>query len=243
MKLFLKKQAALFRDQNGLSATEPIQFTSLLLKLNVLTFFRPLSENLSGMALKVDDKYRFIMVSTSKSRGNQHFTICHELYHLYIQEDFSSTTCQTGQFNKGFSADEYYADIFAANLLLPEDGVLELIPNKQLAKDRISIESILKIEHYYQCSRAALLYRLREMGLLSSNGYDNFKEGIKRSAAEHGYDTSLYEGNNEMNIIGDYGTLAKKLFDNEKISESHYLGLMNDIGIDLLREGLKNGEA
>lgn len=243
MKLFLKKQAALFRDKSGLSATEPIQFKSLLLKLNVLTFFRPLSENLSGMALKVDDHYRFIMINSAQSKGKQHFTISHEFYHLYVQEDFSSMTCKTGLFQKKNSAEEYYADVFAANLLLPEDGVLELIPDEQLSRDKITIETILKIEHFYQCSRNALLYRLKDLNLLSSTGWESFDKFVKRSAAEHGYDTGLYEGQKETAIIGDYGIIAKSMFDKEKISESHYLNLMGDIGIDLLREELRNGEA
>ncbi|MFA4851281.1 MAG: ImmA/IrrE family metallo-endopeptidase [Bacteroidales bacterium] len=242
MKLFLKKQAALFRDRNGLNATEPIQFKSLLIKLNVLTFFRTLSENLSGMALKIDDVYRFMMVNTSKPRGHQHFTISHELYHLFIQNDFSSVTCKTGLFKKNDSIDEYYADVFAANLLLPEDGVLEHIPDNQLSKDKITIETILKIEQLYQCSRKALLYRLKELSLISSNGWENFDKQVKINAVKHGYDVKLYEGQREVSLIGDYGNIAKSLYDKDKISESHYLNLMGDIGIDILREDMKDGE-
>jgi Zn-dependent peptidase ImmA (M78 family) len=242
MKLFLKKQASLFREKNGLNATEPIHFKSLLLKLNVLTFFRPLSDNLSGMAVKIGDNYKFMMVNTAKSKGNQHFTISHEFYHLFIQEDFSSMTCKTGLFVKKDSPDEYNADVFAANLLLPEDGVLGHIPDEQLSKDKISIETILKIEQFYQCSRNALLYRLKELNLLSSNGWDLFDKQVKRGAAEHGYDIKLYEGQKEIEIVGDYGIIAKSLFDKEKISEAHYLNLMGDIGIDLLKEEYKNGE-
>jgi len=242
MKLFLKKQAALFRDRNGLNATEPIQLKSLLVKLNILTLFKPLSENLSGMALKIDDGYRFMMVNTSKSRGHQHFTISHELYHLYIQKDFDSVTCKTGLFMKKDSPDEYYADVFAANLLLPEDGVLEHIPDVQLSKDKITVETILKIEQFYQCSRNALLYRLKELNLIRSEGWENFNKQVKINAVKHGYDVKLYEGQKEVSLIGDYGNIAKRLYDKGKISESHYLNLMGDIGIDILREDMKDGE-
>jgi len=34
-------------------------------------------------------------------------------------------------------------------------------------------------------------------------------------------------------MIGDYGTLCKKLFEEEKISESHYFNLMQDIGVNI----------
>jgi hypothetical protein len=34
-------------------------------------------------------------------------------------------------------------------------------------------------------------------------------------------------------IIGDYAKLAHSLFDKEIISESHFIDLMHDIGIDI----------
>lgn len=45
----IEKQVAGFRADNGFSASEPINLKSLLLKLNVLTIFRPLTDNFSGM--------------------------------------------------------------------------------------------------------------------------------------------------------------------------------------------------
>jgi hypothetical protein len=34
-------------------------------------------------------------------------------------------------------------------------------------------------------------------------------------------------------VIGDYGIVAKELFDKEKISQSHYYSLLADLGIDI----------
>ena len=51
-KFIIERQVAEFRADNGLSASEAINLKSLLLKLNVLTIFRPLSDNFSGMCLK-----------------------------------------------------------------------------------------------------------------------------------------------------------------------------------------------
>lgn len=51
-KFVIEKQVSEFRSDNGLSLSEPIALKSLLLKLNILTIFRPLSENFSGMCLK-----------------------------------------------------------------------------------------------------------------------------------------------------------------------------------------------
>ena len=44
-KFIIERQVAEFRADNGLSASEAINLKSLLLKLNVLTIFRPLYDN------------------------------------------------------------------------------------------------------------------------------------------------------------------------------------------------------
>lgn len=239
----IEKKAISFRQQNGLSGTEPIRLKSLLLKNNVLTIFKPLSSSFSGMAVKVSN-HRFVLISTKQSIGKQHFTIGHELYHLFIQENFTSQTCRTGTFDKK-DIEEYRADWFAAYLLLPEDGILQMIPNEELpGKGKVSLQTILKIEHYYSVSRRAILYRLLKLGFIDEKLYEFYKDGIKLGASQNGYPTSLYEHGNENEIIGDYGILANRLFSDDRISESHYLELMNAIGFNPLeqKEDGENGK-
>jgi Zn-dependent peptidase ImmA (M78 family) len=107
----LEKEANRFRQENGLSSTDPIRLKSLLQQLQVVTIFSELSADFSGMALKVkehDKVMRFMLINTNQSLGKQHFTICHELYHLFIQIDFVSRVCQTGRYDKR-DPEEYYA--------------------------------------------------------------------------------------------------------------------------------------
>ena len=51
-QLVVEKQAAQFRAELGLSNTESIPLSSLLLKLEVLTVFKPLDMDVSGIAIK-----------------------------------------------------------------------------------------------------------------------------------------------------------------------------------------------
>ncbi|GAB1447499.1 MAG: ImmA/IrrE family metallo-endopeptidase [Bacteroidia bacterium] len=236
MDTILRKEAATFRERNGIGSTEPITLKSLLIKLNVLTVYKPLSGKFSGMALLASDK-RFMLVNSDHPIGKQNFTICHELYHLFIQDEFSSVQCITGRFDKKADRNEYNADVFAAYLLMPEDGILELIPNEELkGKNKVSLETLLRIEHYYSCSRLALLYRLSSMNLIGPEKFQQFKFNVIQSAAQYGYSNELYKQGNQDEIIGDYGQLAKRLFEVEKISESHYLELMEDIGKNVTKE-------
>ena len=233
----LEKKSIDFRNSLGLGSLDSIHLKSLLNKLNVLTVFKPLNSNFSGMAIKVgqdenSDIKRFILINSKKSIGSQHFTICHELYHLFIQKDFTSMVCTTGLFSRG-DGEEYNADLFASFLLLPENAIKSIIPDEELIKNHIRLSTILKIEQYFSCSRKALLIRLKDLSIIDNLHLDIYAKDVKRSAIEHGYTTELYEEGNHNNVVGDYGTIAKSLFDSGDISESHYFSLLLDLGINL----------
>ncbi len=231
---FLEKKALDFRQKHGLNGRESIHLESLLQNLGVVTLFKPMSANFSGMAIKVstaEEINRFMLVNSNHTLGRQHFTICHELYHLFIQDNFSFATCNTGIFN-GKDKEEYNADIFAAYLLMPHDGIISQVGWDEIdVKDGISMETVLKIEQYFLCSRTALVFRLHEMGMISKEYAEKLKANPKNDAIRYGFDTKLYEKGNENRYLGDYGLVAKELYDVEKISESHYYELMSDLGV------------
>ncbi|MCK9303846.1 MAG: ImmA/IrrE family metallo-endopeptidase [Bacteroidales bacterium] len=235
------------RQKNGLSSTEPLKVKSLLQKTNVLTIYKPLSLSFSGMSIKInmsEKDYRFMLINSEHPIGKQHFTVCHELYHLYYQKNFKSEISCTGLFNKKGNPEEYNADIFASYLLLPEMGVWEMIPEQERAKNKISIGTIIAIEQFYESSHSALLFRLMNMGLIDADLKKEFSRGIISLARKFGCNTSLYEKANENEVIGDYGILANKAWEEGVVSESAYYGLLKDLGIDISKfdEELSNGE-
>lgn len=245
-ELVLEKAAVQFRSECGINNKDAIRLKSLLQKLNVITVFKSLNEDFSGMALKTvaaENTHRFILINSNQSVGKQHFTICHELYHLYIQPNFTSRVCRTGLFNKRADREEFNADIFASYLLLPTDGLIELIPNEELtAKNGITIKTIVYLEQFFSCSRRALLYRLKKLKLIADQQYQKYAENVKRTALEHGYNIDLYEPGNANVVIGDYGPTARDLYERDYISQSHYYTLLADLGIHLEEIEKSNGE-
>lgn len=232
----LEQFAIDFRQKNGLNATEAIRLKSLLLKNNILTVFLPLNVDLSGMAVKINGKNfakYFILVNSKHTIGRQHFTISHELYHLYYQENFTAKKSNAGKFDKKGDPEEYNADVFASYLLLPEDGMYQMIPEHEWGKNKITLSTILKIEQYYSCSRNALLNRLIKMGIIDLSMYREFNCNKIKNALLYGYNVDLYKPGNEGQIIGNYGDMAKELYDKGMVSESAYFSLLEDIGIDL----------
>jgi Zn-dependent peptidase ImmA (M78 family) len=221
-----------FRKGNGLDKDSPVNIIELLYSIDVVTVFMPLSGGFSGMSQKTGD-YRFMLINTNHSLARQNFTICHELYHLFYQREFTSMICSTEQFDEK-DIEEYKADCFAADLLLPKFGLTGEIPPEELRFNSISLKTLLKIEHKFRCSRAALLYRLKNMKLIDSTFFDSHNTSVQRGAAEHGYSLNLYNPTKQqLEVIGNYGDLAKMRYDKDKISESHYISLLQDIGIDL----------
>ncbi len=226
--ILIEAKASKFRSANGFSPSEPINLKSVLLKLNVLTLFRPLSSDFSGMCMKDMDGHGFMLINSNNPIGRQHFTIAHELFHLFEEEKIIPHVCNPG--GGGKNASEQNADAFAAELLMPKEGLWNLIPENELKNKNISLPTILKIEHYYSVSRLALLFRLLNIDAISKNRKEEIDNMSPAGTAwNYGYDTSLYKAGNEGLVIGDYGEKARLLFEKSKISEGHYLELLSKI--------------
>lgn len=239
----MKILAAKLREEMGWASTDPVSIHALIRKKGIIAVFRPLEDDFSGMALRTASSdgtvRRFMLVNTAESRGKQRFTVCHELYHLLFQDRFESSVNQVGRFDENV-LEEYKADVFAANLLLPELGIETLIPPSQFKKDAVTLETVLMLEHNYRCSRTTLLRTLKEMQLITSEKYNLYSLQIMYGAAEYGYDLSLYKPSGKMELIGDYHMKARQLFDAGKISRTRYLELLDAMQVD--REVTEDGE-
>ena len=108
----LEAKANKFRRELGLGIETSIDLEKLLLTLGVLTVYKPLESDFSGMALKTNANL-FMLINSAIPLGRQNFTIGHELYHLFIQSDFNFQMCNAGKFDKK-DKEEYNADIFSS---------------------------------------------------------------------------------------------------------------------------------
>lgn len=235
-KLILENLANEFRvGRLQISLFEPVSIHKALRTTGVLCSFRPLKDEISGMAIKIQHEgdpqaHRFMLVNTNDIYCKQRFTACHEFYHLIYQQNFSKSVDDFKYSSK--EREEKSANSFASFLLLPEAGLKMLAPVEEQRKDRITLGTILKLEQHFRCSRATLLYRLKELGWISEDIVQSYIENVKRSAAEYGYNTSLYEPTGVTEICGDYNIKARRLFDKGLISRSKYVSLIDDMGLN-----------
>ena len=217
LSITLEIEANELRRRIALGDTAPVDTRKALQQLGVLCVFMPMQETFSGMCLKHKEK-RFMLVNSKVALGRQHFTIAHELYHLFIQEEFSSQICPQS------SSDpvEKQADCFATFFLMPRNGVIEEFKKlgmKYTADVKISFQS--------------MIYRLNNLTLISDKQKETFLLYQPTAVArEYGYSTSLYTPTNEKIVLGDYSAKAQSLFNKELISEGHLIDLLSEIKLD-----------
>ena len=170
----------------------------------------------------------FMLLSSNATRGSQHFTIAHELFHLFFDDN------PKPHFYRAIMTDdaaEHSANMFASALLMPKEGLSYNIPANELINKKVSVDTALRLEQLYGVSHSTLVVRLKEPKLISPQNTESLMSlSIRYEASLRGYDNSLYYKGNENLVLGDYGSKAKQLFDAERISEGHYLELMRKIG-------------
>lgn len=219
-----------FRGEIEVSLKEPINTKSILRKLNIFTIYRPLSTDSYGLSLLSKTGRRFILINSETTRGRQHFSIAHEFYHLYFDENPEPHICSVE--NGGKSTSEKNADLFASAFLMPKEGLIQFISTDEILNKDTKLSTVIRLEQYYSVSRLSLLYRLKTLNLLSEPSFTSLQQiPVKDSAKQYGHDTSLYDYGNENIVIGDFGEKARLLYESGKISEGHYLELLNLINI------------
>lgn len=220
--------ASKMRAQLQLSTSEPVNAKTILRILGILAIYRPLSETLYGSSMKsADGRWRFMLINSNSTRGRQHFTIAHELYHLYFDENPRPHFCMEGVTDEA----ERSANVFARAFLMPKSGVIQAIPDNEIASKSIKLTTVLKLEALYGVSHTAMLVRLKELKLIGNDTFDTYQNiRVTTEAALRGFNTGLYQRGNEGLVIGDFGAKARELFEKEIISEGHYVELLNMIG-------------
>jgi len=202
----------------GYSQTGPISFADLCDRNRNLTIVeRPFSENTSGMCVKDGSESGIIAINSTMALGRQRFTLAHELYHFYYSNN-PFIVCPSDEDNAK-TEDERNANIFATHFLMPTQSFIAYF--EDVCEASLSIDTILKMEHYFQVSRRALLSKFCSLGYLSQEDKDKFLVNIVRTASEKGYPKDLYVSPNKPQQItyGKYVALVGEMFERGLISK------------------------
>ena len=189
-KLELSTKAQELRELLGEDANSPVDIFSLASQIaGLTTVFYPLGENISGMCVR-DNEIKLIAINSTMSYGRQRFSLAHELYHLYFDDESGFNVCSKRLDPK--SENERCADQFASYFLAPYKALRAAI--KKVAGDSmLSMHHVIALEQYFGMSHLAMFWRLVSEGYLSSDKLDDYCVGVMSMARHLGYEDKLYK--------------------------------------------------
>lgn len=214
------------RVRCGEDSNSPFNIFSAVSAINEITLvFYPFSSNLSGMCIK-DSNNTVIALNSTSSYGRQRFTLAHELYH-YFYDNNGLTLC-INDFQSDKTDIEKEADIFASFLLMPPMALKQFIEKHQ-ENNLINERLIVSIENHFEISRQATLVRLKKEALIETSEFEQYSSNISRSALKYGFSNKLYKPTNEIQqytTLGYYVTLAEDLLKQDIVTKGKYEELL-----------------
>ena len=220
-RLLIQRRATQIREQLGVDHNSPIDLFSLTSSDEELTLVvYPFREEISGMCVK---SAKLIAVNSNSTYGRKRFSLAHELYHYYFDENNTSVSCF--KLDNHSSAFEKQANLFASYLLMP-DAIFSTMCDKttENKKLRMDVVNIMELEQFFRVSRKAVLIRLYEEKYISKDEELKFSKNIISTARKNGFDTTLYSRskNNSTKTYGSYLKKALTLKDGGAISKGKY---------------------
>ena len=212
-------------------SSSPIDIFALINKLKGVTLiFYPMSDRISGMCVR-EQESKVIAVNSDMSFGRQRFTVAHELYHLYFEEELRNVVCEK-DISESKSDSEKEADKFASYLLAPYDSLRSYLEDSGILNNHfMNVDDVINMEQFYQMSHQAMLYRLVYDEYIDWNMYRELKTPVSQRAIRLGYDDKLYKPSPEDKkyySLGEYVQKVEKLKNRDLISKGKYDELLLD---------------
>jgi len=218
------------RQEFGLNTLEPVDIFKILTLSKLSCIKKPVGE-MSGIYVSLDN-VKVVIINTNRSVGHQNFTAAHELYHSKYDKGLAGRVCLVNRFDERDES-ELLADMFAANFLMPEDGIYHYTYQRVDSPEKVNINDIIFLEHLFGVSHKAMLIRLCQLGIIDDRRKEEFLPDIRMNAKMYGYDDYLYKPSNETKILSEYAEKVRLAFERDLITNSRYEELLSEAGINL----------
>jgi Zn-dependent peptidase ImmA (M78 family) len=138
-------------------------------KKNFLVLEFPFADDEIGALCYKGDVLGYILINTSLPKVNANFAICHEIYHVFYQENEFKSKIEFANEQYFEYEEEFAANLFAGMLLMPEASFRQMYRLfKEESKENVQ-DIIIRLMNYYQVPYMAVLIRCYELGLIESN--------------------------------------------------------------------------
>ncbi len=240
----LMTKAERLRMQFGEDNHSPIDIFSLAQGIELLTIvYYPMGNTISGMCVKGTEGRCTIALNSSMTSGRQRFSLAHEFYHLYYDENMLSVCAKSiGTGNET----EKKADAFAAYFLMPRVALTEKAESLlEKHPGRLNIQDIIRIEQYFGVSHQTAVYQLNNCGFINKDDLDELLNiSVRRQAEAMGFNADLYRPlleDKQYCTYGHYINQADQLINKEIVSEGKYEELLLAAFRDDLVFGVEEG--
>jgi len=170
-----ERLAAMVREELGLGRAPIADLVELAERhFGVDVALWPTGEGVSGLCAHLGELAVFV-VNTEFPSGHVRFTTAHELAH-HLLGDPREVVVERGDLYAISTPPEARANAFAAALLMPEEGLRELIGPRPL-----SAEVLGELLLHFQVSKSALINRLNTLGVLSQERADHWQRASATS--------------------------------------------------------------
>ncbi len=226
----LMTQAAMLRRQLDEDSSSPVDIFALAQRIEGLTIvYYPMGDNLSGMCIRGQDNNNIIAINSSMTLGRQRFSLAHEFYHLFYDDNMVSVCAKKIGDGKDI---EKAADMFASYFLMPDAALIAMAQRlaEKAGNHYISINDVIRIEQYFGVSHQAAVYRLIHTPYLDQRDADDMlTEPVRRRAEALGYSADLYLPSPESRkymTYGNYINQAEQVISKGLVSVGKYEELL-----------------
>lgn len=225
-----KMRANEIRERLGFFKEPVPNIFDLIESLNILLTKKPLNNSAISAYFMHYKKIYLFFINSSHTLVRQHFSAAHELYHYYFDKELNGTICDTFKFKKQRNESETLADYFAVHFLMPEDGIYKFF--NIVGDIEININKIIKAQNYFKVSFKAMLVRLKVLGLIDENQYDEFsKIHLNSTFAKLGYSRELILPSYDNYIPQRYLEILNDNYEKNNITENAYNEYLADAGL------------
>jgi Zn-dependent peptidase ImmA (M78 family)/transcriptional regulator with XRE-family HTH domain len=246
------------RRRLGLGLSPVGELPAQLESQGIRTGLVAMPQGVSGLMISDPNVGLFVVVNREHPAVRQRFSWCHEYAHLLLDR------AQMGHVSRESERTdllEVRANVFAANFLMPEDGVRQFVG--MLGKGSASrvyaaifdesgvvpidsrtaggsqdlqIYDVVKLSHHFGVSVLSALYRLMNLRLISDKQFEQMKQMDEKDMTRQVADLlGLAEMSQDDNINAFYRrylVLALEAYRREKISKRKLIEIAAKLGVD-----------
>lgn len=196
------------------------------------------TDELSGFSTYFNKQF-IVYLNSNFTLGHERYTGAHELYHLIYNADVLKKE-KILLDEERHKEEDAKADVFASEFLMPEDYVKEVFYKiVEVDKNNILPRHVIRMNNYFKVSYKAMLKRLIQLNLCSTEKYDELAdicslknmEQLQSLTIREGYSIDLITPSRKTYVPTEYIEFVKNNYERRNISYKNMKNSLEFVGL------------